>query len=205
VLNFSKFATSIMKNSVGYYNGNPRIYNVDRSSYSIGFSRVNVDATSPFARTKVNKLWLEGGTDCQEGDLIQDRVDGKYHLVMSLKAEFSGGAICYWDGTSYLCNATATVKRHSTTKDEFFGMETSGFTVVATGVQIMVNPQNFSTNDMPEMTVQTNKIKVAVQGLVGVQEKDRIITSLGDQLIVENIDKSSLKGIWILMCDSDIR
>lgn len=205
ILNLSKIATSIMKNTVGYVGGNPRIYNVDKDGYSIGFTAVSLDATSPFARTKVNKLWLEGASNCEEGDLIQDKADNKFHLIMALKSEFCGGAQNYWSGTTYLCNATATIQRESATEDNFFGDRVSGFSTVATGVQIMVNPQNFSTDDQPDRSWQANKIKVAVQSKVGVKERDRVITSLGDQLVVENIDRSSLKGIWILMCDSDVR
>ena len=54
----ANIAKSMVKNTVGYYNGNPRIYNLDRATYIVGYAQVNMMATTAFSRISVNKGWF---------------------------------------------------------------------------------------------------------------------------------------------------
>lgn len=196
-----------LKNSNGVIGSLPRIYNVDRNTYTYGYASVNVAAASPFVRTKVHEGRFEGKTDIQDGDLILDRYDNSHYLVMSTKGIYGGGKdgqTAYYDATLYLTNATATVRRLGITRDPFY-RQIEGFVDVATNVKIMTNPQNFSVNEQPGQVLQENKIKVVLQSKVGVQLHDRLVTDLSDTLIIENIDKSSIRNLWICMCNFDVR
>jgi len=208
----SKFAYNVslrrLKNNNGVYNGLPRIYNVDRDSYSYGYAEVNVAAASPFVRTKVHDCRLEGNSDVQNGDLIQDRVDSSYYLVMDVKGIFGGGSngtYAYKDATLYKVSAVATIRRIGDATPDFFGRSTTGFTILASNVKLMVNPQSFGVSEYVEGLNPDNKIKVVLQSKVGVKINDRIETDNGDVLQIENIDKSSLVGLWVCYCDFDKR
>ena len=69
----------------------------------------------------------------------------------------------------------------------------------------MVNPQSFGVSEYVEGLNPDNKIKVVLQSKVGVKINDRIETDNGDVLQIENIDKSSLVGLWVCYCDFDKR
>lgn len=197
-----------LKANNGIHQGLPRIYNIDRDTYSYGYAEVNTQAASPFVRTKVHDGRFEGTSDVTDGDLIRDRVDNSVYLAMSIKGIYGGGsdgAYAYKDGTLYLCNTTATIKRLDEVAEDVYGRPTTGFVNVATGVYIMVNAQNFSTGDYQETLAQDNKIKVVLQSKNNVKLADRIETAQGDVLVIENIDKSSLTNLWICYCNTDVR
>lgn len=208
----SKFAYNVslrrLKNNNGTFQGMPRIYNVDKDSYWYGYAEVNVAAASPFVRTKVHDCRLEGNADVENGELIQDRVDGSYYLVMDIKGIYSGGnngQYAYKDGTLYKVSAIADIKRINNSTEDFFGRPVTGFNTISSNTKIMVNPQSFSNTELPEGNFAYNKIKVVLQSKVGIKLNDRIETTNGDVFIVENIDKSSLNGLWVCFCDYDKR
>ena len=201
-----KFATNFVKNTVGMIDGLPRIYNVDRASYTLGHTEVNTQATSPFSRTKTHKAWFVGPTDIVEGDLVQDRGDGKHYLVMSLKKEILNGESVYLDGTLYYANATCTIQRFTGGAKDAFGRDTDPApTTVASNVYVMVNPQVIDVLEQRDRPIAKDKIKIVVQSKFGVKDQDRLVTSLGDTWKVINIDKSSLDNLWILYADGDTR
>lgn len=206
----SKFAyhTTLrrLKNNNGVVGGLPRIYSIDDDSYWYGYAEVNVDATSPFARVKVHDLRVQGDSTITDGSLIKDRVDNSIYLVMSIKGIYSGGLVAYKDGTLYLCNTTATIKRFQDgARDTFGKLIIKTPTVIASRIYIMTNPQNYTTIVGQDTIEQANKIKIAIQSKHGVKLKDRIETSTGQNYIVENIDTESLTGMVILYCDTDLR
>jgi hypothetical protein len=203
----SKAVMRILKTKVGIVGTNPRIFNVDTKRFSYGYAEVNINASSPFSRTKVHKGWLEGGSDIVEGSLIQDRLDSNYYMVMSVKKEGWKGEVAYKDVTLYYCNKTCTIQRFSEAKatNAFGRVVDSAPATLHTNVYIMVNPQNYDEQPGKDIILENNKIKLAIQSKYGVQVNDRIVTSEGDTLIVETVDKYSLVGIWILGVDKDSR
>lgn len=206
----SRFAARAVEATLRRNNGSfgdlPRIYNVDRSAYMLGYTEINTQATSTFSRIKTHKGWFEGTANIQDGDLIQDRVDGKHYLVMSLKDEYAGGSIAYKDGTLYYANTTCTVQRCGAGAKDAFGFETTNtFTTVATGVYIMAQSVTLDVVEYKDQDVAKEKIKVAVQAKVGVQENDRLVTALGDTYKVVSVDKTQIDGLWLLFVDKDVR
>lgn len=202
----AQFARNFVRDTVGMIGGLPRIYNIDRNSYTLGHTEVNTQATSPFSRTKTHKAWFVGPTDILEGDLIQDRGDGKHYLVMSVKKEILNGESVYWDGTLYYANATCAIQRFTGgTKDDFGRDVDPAPATVATNVYCMVNPQAVDVLEQRDRPIAKDKIKIVVQSKWAVKDQDRLVTSLGDTWKVINIDKSSLDNLWILYVDEDSR
>jgi hypothetical protein len=158
-----------------------------------------------------------------EGDLIQDRVDGRHFFIMSKVPEYQGGLIAYYDGTLYLSNATCTIQRFATNGDKnAFGRDTDpapqtvliGGTVEdgvlvgaipAVGVRIMINPLAFAEVEQRDQLIPKDKIKVAVQSRYGVKVHDRLVTDSGDCLRVVSADPYSLSGLQIFYVDEDLR
>lgn len=212
----SKFAyhTTLrrLKNNNGVFNGAKRITNVTTGNSWYGYAEVNTQATSPFARTKVHDGKFVGDSDIRNGHLIKDNYDNSYYLVMSCKGILSGNLTAYWDATLYFVTATCTVQRFNTgARDSFSGEYTTNTPAnIYTNVYTMINPMNYDTLDQPDVVVQANKIKAAVQSSYTILVNDRIITSRGTTYIVENVDEESLRGedgtgLNILYLNSDVR
>lgn len=205
-MNFASLVNSFLGSINGAVDGAPRIYNVDKGTYTLGYTEINTQATTAFARTKVHKAWFSGSTDIENGDLILDRADGAYYLVMSVKQEYASGCAAYIDGTLFYANATCSIERFTDTAKDFFGRDVQATpNAVATGVRIMVNPMSIDVMEQPDQIISQDKIKVAIQRKHNVMEQDRLVTSLGETYKVISVDKASLEGLDILFVDKDIR
>ena len=196
----------VLKRSNGTIEGMPRIYNVDRDTYSLGYTEINTQATSSFSRIKTHKAWFSGTSDVQNGDLILDRADGKYYLVMSVKNEISGGITAYIDGTLYYCDAVCQVQRFEVGTVNAFGRSANPApSVVASNVYIMSQSMSMDSTDQPDQAIAKEKIKVAVQSKIGVQVNDRLVSSNGNSYRVITVDKNQLEGLDMLYVDKDVR
>lgn len=206
-MKLAKFAKNFVKNTVGKVGSLPRIYNVDKDQYIIGYAEVNQMATTAFSRLRVNKgFFFCEPTEVQEGVLIQDRADTKRYLVMSIKVELLNGECVYLDSSLYYCDATATIERWTDGVRDSFGMVTDPAPqIIASDVPIVTNPQTFSQLEQQDRMVDQDKSRVYMQAKFGVKESDRIITSHGDTYKVLRIDKSSWPGTWICYVDVDVR
>lgn len=194
-------ATRMLKNTKGMVGDLPRIYNIDRDVYCLGYASFNQDATSPFARTKVHKGRFEGEANIQNGDLVLDRYDNTKYLVMNIKGVYSGGSngvTAYKDAALYYVNRTCTVSRAGSETRNKFGRPDASYTEVYTNIPIMSNPQNYSIEEIEETILQTNKIRLSVQSKYALKCRDKIFTSTGQSYIVENIDYDTLDGLLIL-------
>lgn len=189
----------------GTFEGQPRIYNIDRDEYFLGYTEINTMATTAYARTKTHKAWFLGGSNVVSGDLIEDRVDLSRYLVMSLKAEYSGGLVAYLDGTLYLVTSTCTVLRYDDSEVDAFGRTTKEWAEVHTDVPIMVNPVALDTDSGEDKVRDTSKIKISMQTKFMLQQGDRLETSNGFRYIVRSIDEESLANIYSLQVDKDSR
>ena len=216
------FTKSFVANTVGKKGGKGRMYNLDQDTYLVGYAEVNQQAATPFTRTRVHKGFFACDTgQVREGELVEDRVDQKIYLVMSLKNEYLNDETVYLDGTLYYCDVTVTVQRfEGGTKDTFGRSITSAPVTLADGLYAMCAPQNFSTMEQPDRTVAQDKLAVymqqtfrctqasanhAVGDILSFKENDRLIASNGDTYVINSIDKASLVGIAILKVDTDVR
>lgn len=207
MIKLGNFTKGLLKNTVGYWQGKGRIYNIDRDLYLVGFAEVNPMASTAFARIRVNKGWVvaEPG-QIVEGDLIQDKADAKKYLVMSIKNEVLNQESVYWDATLYLCDSTASIERWTPgTKDVFGRPSVATPSVIAADVPIMTNPRNFDVVEQQDRVIAQNKISVYLQAKVGVQESDRIKSSNGEVYKVVSVDRVSLMNIHICYVDVDVR
>ena len=200
----------LLRTQNGVIGGLPRIVNIDRNVSFYGYAEVNTQATSPVARIKQHKAWFEPSANIVEGDLIQDRADDKYYLVMSLKKEVTGGVCTYIDGTLYWTNATCSIQRFPTgattgTKDAFGRLIEAGPVTVASGVYIMTNSMSLGVNEQEDQVLSEEKIKVVMQAKFAPQRNDRLVSSLGDTYKVISVDRTQLNGLWVLYVDQDIR
>jgi hypothetical protein len=75
----------VLRNNNGVVDGQGRIFNVDTGTYELGYTQINTHATSTFSPIKTHKGWFSGTATIRDGDLIQDRVDGRFYLAISLK------------------------------------------------------------------------------------------------------------------------
>jgi len=191
---------------VGIIDGEGRIYNVDSATYNYGYITVNPLATTPFSRSIVHKGWFSGTSDISNGDLLQDRGDNLYYLVMSVKQEIDSGASAYIDGTLYLANRVVNIYRFSDTSKNFFGKDVSaGPSVVVENIRAMITPIALDVLEQPDQTLIKAKIKVVVQAKYGVKVQDRITTTSGGNYKVVSVDNESLEGLTVLYVDEDIR
>lgn len=205
-MNFANIVNSFLGSVNGVVDGKPRIYNIDRDTYTLGYTEINTQATTAFARTKTHKGWFAGATDIQNGDLLLDRADGAHYLVMSVKQEFAGGCATYIDGTLFYTNATCSIERFTDSGKDFFGRDiVSAPEQVVAEAWIMVNPMSVSIMEQQDQILADDKIKVAIQRKFNVEEQDRLVTSLGENYKVISVDRASLEGIDILYVDKDIR
>ena len=203
----SRIAYRIMKRDNGSYDGEPRMYNVTRNTYSYGYVEVNQQASSTFSRIKSHKAWFSGDADVKDGDLLIDRVSGNHYLAMSIVPEYSGGVNAYLDGTLFYANTTCAVERFDAAPAKSaFGkaiLATPG--IIASYVWIMVQTITLDVVEKPDQTVAKEKIKVAVQNSVGIKVNDRLVTALGDNYKVVSVDRCDIDGLDLLFVDKDIR
>lgn len=197
-------AATRMIRRVGMVEGLPRIFNVDASTYTIGYTEINTMATTAFSRTKTHKGWLVGDTDIIDGTRIIDRVDNSKYLVMSLKPEYSGGSIAFIDGTLFFVNEVCSVSRLGTDVDDF-GRVTGGYGVVQPDVWIMVNPIVVDVIEQPEKIIGKDKIKIAMQASVDIRTNDRITTSTGEIFKVLTFSKSEVENLLMAYVETDTR
>lgn len=206
----SKFAARlsarVLRTRTGTINGLPRILNLDRNEDFYGYVEINTQATSPVARIKTHKAWFAPDAPVYDGDLIQDRADGKKYLVMSLKNEIDGGVCAYIDGTVYFCNVTANIERFSgATKNAFGRPAEAAGTIVAYDVPLMTTSMNMNVNEQKDQNLAEEKIKVVIQSKFDVRINDRLVCSSGSVYKVNSINRDDLVGLWVLHVDVDIR
>jgi hypothetical protein len=171
-----------------------------------GYAEVNTQATSPVARIKQHKAWFVGNADITEGDLIQDKADNKYYLVMSLKKEVTGSEVAYIDGTLYYANATCSIERFAPVSVNAFGREVSAEpSVIAEGVYIMVNSMSMDVDEQRDQHIAEEKIKVVMQSKYGAKINDRLVSSNGDVYKVATVDRTQLENLVVLYVAQDIR
>lgn len=198
---------SFVKNTIGMYNGQGRMYNMDRVSYLIGYAEVNQQATTAFSRIRVNKGWFFcDPSQVTEGDLVEDKTDLKKYLVMALKNEVLNGESVYLDATLYLCDTTATVTRWVDGARDVFGQVVDPTPqVVVSDIYIMTNPQNYDVLEQDDRQIAHDKVRIYLQAKHGVKVADRITTANGESYRVLRIDKVSLPNIWTCYVDVDER
>lgn len=191
---------------VGIVNGQPRIHNVTKDIYFLGYTKVNTMATTPFARTKTHKAWFVGDADVECGDLIIDRVENLPYLVMSMVPEYSGHTVAYYDGTLYTADVIATISRYDSVTKDAFGMAVNpGFVTVASGLNVMVNPVTIDDFSQEDRVHSHNKVNIYMQSVYSVKVNDRISTDRGDDFKVINVNSSALTGITIVAVEPDSR
>jgi len=207
MIKMARMTKSFIKRTVGMVGDKPRIYNVDRGTYLLGYAQVNQMATTSFSRIKVNKgfLFCEA-SEVTEGELIQDRADNKKYFLMSAKMEMLNGEAVYIDCALYYCDATATIERWTDGARDTFGRVVDPTPqVLFTDVPIVTNPQTYDTLEQQDRTIAHNKVRVFVQAKLGVKESDRITSSNGDTYKILSIDKVSWPGVWTCYVDVDDR
>lgn len=207
MIKLARFTRNFVKRTVGTYGGKGRMHNVDRDTYLVGYAEVNQQATTAFSRIRVNKGWFFcEPAEVTEGELIQDRVDAKRYLVMSLKTEFMNEETVYLDATLYLCDSTASIYRWVDGVKDLFGQESDPTPqLLVSDVAIMTNPQNYDVLEQKDRQIAHDKIKIYLQAKHNVQEADRITTQNGETYRVLRVDKVSLPNIWICYVDVDER
>lgn len=194
-----------MLDRVGIVEGLGRILNVDTGQYWKGYTQVNVMATTPTSRTKINKAWFNGDTDIRDGSLIEDRAEKRQYLVMSVKTEYSGDRVAYYDGTVYMVNATCTISRQGSETRDAFNRVSSGRTEIASNIPAMTVPMKTATYEQEDQILDNNNLKIVVQRSTDVTRHDQIVTDAGEVYKVTVVDKASLEGLTILYAETDIR
>lgn len=207
MIKMARMTQSFIKRTMGVVGALPRIHNVDRDTYIVGYAQVNQMATTSFSRIKVNKGFLFcDPADITEGELILDRADSKKYFVMSAKMEMLSGEAVYLDCALYYCDATASIERWTDGARDTFGRPTQSTPqVLHSDVPIVTNPQTYSSFEQPDRTLAEDKVRIFVQSKLGVKESDRIVTSNGDAYKVVRIDKVSWPGVWTCYVDVDER
>ena len=199
------YVVNRMLQRTGVVEGLPRILNHETGGYVLGYTEINTMATTPFSRTKTHKAWFAGDSAITDGDLIEDRVDGNKYIVMSLKAEYSGGLVAYLDGTLYLASAVCDIHRFDDTVTNTFGRTVQDFELLHSDVPIMVNPLNLDAESGEDKMIDSSRIKIAIQAKYAVKEGDRLAVGTDDMFIVRSIDKYSLNNIFTLHVEKDTR
>lgn len=206
---FSGVTDSMMENFTGWVGNSPRIYNVDKDTYSLGQTKYNPLATTSFARTKVHKGRFTGTADIVHGDVILDRHENNYFLVVSISSEMLGGPNVFRDATLYWANRTATMwrKGDAGTLDAYRRPIDPSFEQLNIGstIYIMVNPLTLDIQEQEDRAINNSKIRVAAQAKFGITKNDRLIISSGETYIVETVDNSSFEGISLCNVDLDTR
>lgn len=175
----------------------------------VGHVKANTMATAPWSRVKVHKGYFYGVTDSaiSNGDLVLDRSDNYYYLVMSVKAERLGGYVTYLDGTLFLCDSQIEISRFEEGERDNFGrVLTPGLTVKVPFAYATTNLKNFDVLEQKDRLVPQEKLIIYVQPKTGVQVADRIIMlDTMDRYRVVSIDKKSIIGLWSCQVDVDDR
>lgn len=187
--------------------GVPRIYNVDRNVEIVGYAEVNQLATSVMGRVKTHRgyFYCDKG-DVDDGDLILDREDERYYLVMSAKAEKFNYETVYFDSTLFLCDALVSVFRFGGGARDGFGRPVSSApTEIASEVRCMASALNFDVMQQEDRLIAKDKLKFYLQKKVGVCVADRLVSSTGRKYVVESVDDISLTNLSLLSCDTDVR
>lgn len=197
-------ATRMLK-KVGTYQGLPRITNVDTGENLLGYTEINVMATTAFSRTKSHKCWFAGGSNIVNGARIIDKVDNKKYLVMSIKVEYVDNSVVFIDGTLFYVNETCSVSRLSSGLDEFGRVASSTFDTIASDVWVMVNPLVIDVMEQPDRIIDKDKIKMAMQATVDIAVNDRLTTSSGEMFKVIAYTRSELEGINMVHVVPDSR
>lgn len=208
-MKLAKFAKNFVKNTVGKVGRLPRIYNVDKDQYIIGYAEVNQMATTAFSRLRVNKGYFFCDlvdTFIAEGDLIQDRVDNKFYMIMSLKAQYLKGETDYLDSTLFYCDSTATIERfQDSARDKFGRVSTDAPTVIYSDVKLMTSAMTYDVMVQEDRLIAQDKIKLYLQSKFAVKVADRITTDDGNVYKVVSINNSDFAGINLLYVDVDVR
>lgn len=198
----------VLRNNNGVVDGQGRIFNVDTGTYELGYTQINTHATSTFSPIKTHKGWFSGTATIRDGDLIQDRVDGRFYLAISLKKEVTSGVTAYIDGTLYFANMICKIERFNKAgpKDAFGRPTSAAPELEADDVHIMVQSVSIDVVEQPDQIMPKEKIKVAIQAKHNIQVNDRLHTS-GDIYRVVSIDKSQFteNSLVMLYVDKDIR
>lgn len=194
-----------MLDRVGIVEGLGRILNVDTGQYWKGYTQVNVMATTPTSRTKINKAWFNGDTDIRNGSLIEDRAEKLQYLVMSVKTEYAGENVAYYDGTLYAVTTSISISRQGGETRDAFNRISSERTDIATDVPAMTAPMKTATYEQEDQILDNNNIKIVVQSSTDALRHDRIVTHLGEIYKITVVDKASLDGLTILYAETDIR
>lgn len=207
MIKMARMTKSFIKRTMGMVGNKPRIYNIDRDTYLLGYAQVNQMATTSFSRIKVNKgfLFCEA-SEVTEGELIQDRADNKKYFLMSAKMEMLNGEAVYIDCALYYCDATATIERWTDGARDTFGTVLDPTPqVIISDIPIVTNPQTYDTLEQQDRVIANDKIRIFVQAKAGVKEFDRVVASSGDTYKITRIDKVSWPGIWTCYVDVDVR
>lgn len=208
-MKLAKFAKNFVKNTVGKVGNLPRIYNVDKDENIIGYAEVNQMATTAFSRLRVNKGYFFCDLDpslIAEGDLIQDRVDSKYYMIMSLKSQYLKGETAYLDSTLFYCDSTATIERFQDgVRDKFGRIVNDAPSVIYSNVKLMTSAMNYDVVVQEDRLIAQDKIKLYLQSKFDVKVADRIITDDGNVYKVLSINNSDFNGINLLYVDVDVR
>lgn len=197
----------LLRDYKGMYQGKPRIYNVDRGTWSMGYTEINNQATSPVARIKVHRARFEGASDIVDGDLIQDKATGNYYLCMSVIPQIIKGESAYKDATLFFADAIVDIERFGTgnTKNAFGRPVDPTPTLIASGIRVMTVSMALDVLEQKDQNLASEKIKIAIQEKYPVVVNDRIKTTKGDVYKVMSVDNSQLLGLQLLYVDRDIR
>lgn len=203
---YSRRIDNMLKRNRGTVTGQPRIYNVDDATYTLGYTEANTDATTAFSRVKTAKGIWSGTSDISEGDLIQDRFDDKFYLVMAIKGEVSGGEIAYVDATLLVAHAVCSIQRFTDGTKDAFGWEADpAASNVATGVRCCFSSMSIDMIEQEDASIPKNKIKVYLQSKHGIQENDRLLTAGGNTYRVVSMAEEELNGLILVYVDKDLR
>lgn len=207
MIKMAAMSKAFIKNTVGTVAGKPRIYNIDRGLYVVGYAEVNALATTAFSRIRVNKgYFFCPPSDVAEGDLVQDNADSKKYFVTSTKVEMLNGECVYLDSSLFYCDSTATVERWDTGVRDTFGRLTNPTPqVVYTDIPIVTNPQTFDVLEQQDRLISNDKIRIYIQAKNLIQESDRIVANNGEVYKVLRVDKVSWPGILVCHVDVDVR
>jgi len=199
------FAANRMLKIVGVFEGLPRILNVDLNTYEVGYTQINVMATTAFSRTKTHKGWFSGTADITNGTRIIDRVDDNKYLVMSIKAEYAGGLVAFKDATLFKVNEICSLTRFSSNLDSFGRVSTATPVTIATDIWTMVNPLTIDVEERADRVIDKDKIKFAIQSSVSVAVNDRFVTSSGENFKVVAYSRAEIEGLLMVYVVPDTR
>lgn len=207
MIKMAAMSKAFIKNTVGTVAGTPRIYNIDKQTYIIGYAEVNALATTAFSRIRVNKgYFFCAPSDVAEGDLIQDRADLKKYFVTSTKVEMLNGECVYLDSSLFYCDTVASIERWIEGPKDTFGRATDPTPqVMYTDLPMVTNPQTFDVLEQQDRLIANDKVRIYLQAKNLVKEADRIVANNGEVYKVLRVDKVSWPGLIVCHVDVDVR